>query len=140
MFMEAKTLEKQYNSILLIDDNEIDLFIAESIVKSTAFAKRVYKECSGVNALNFLKSLTNEQDLPEIIFLDINMPVMDGFEFLKAFEALPAAIRKKPKIIMLSSSLVREEREKAMKFPSVIKYISKPLQLEDILDLEVSKV
>ena len=69
----------------------------------------------------------DENTLPEVVFLDLNMPVKDGFVFLNDFEALSDTVKKKCKIVVLSSSISPEDINKASTNPYVIKYVNKPL-------------
>src|SRR5438874_13607589 len=95
----------RYKSALLIDDNEIDNFINERMITSSGFAEKVIVRNSSDNALQFLKEKEHDENaLPEIIFLDLNMPVKDGFVFLNDFETLFDTVKQKCKIVVLSSS------------------------------------
>jgi len=118
----------RYKNALLIDDNEIDNFINERMITSSGFAGKVIVKNSSDSALQFLKD--NQHDLillPEVIFLDLNMPVKDGFVFLIDFESLAEPARQKCKIVVLSSSISPEDINKASTNPYVIKYVNKPL-------------
>ena len=118
----------RYKNALLIDDNEIDNFINERMITSSGFAEKVIVKNSADNALQFLKDHENDTTaLPEIIFLDLNMPVKDGFVFLNDFDALSDAAKNKCKIVVLSSSISPEDINKASTNPYVIKYVNKPL-------------
>ncbi len=118
----------RYKNALLIDDNEIDNFINERMITSSGFAEKVIVKNSADNALQFLKEHQNDANtLPEIIFLDLNMPVKDGFVFLNDFEALSDTAKNKCKIVVLSSSISPEDINKASTNPYVIKYVNKPL-------------
>jgi CheY-like chemotaxis protein len=117
----------KYNNILLIDDNEIDNFINERIIATSYFAKNIIVKKSAQDALEFLKETDNEKDLPEIIFLDLNMPVMDGFGFLEEFDKLDEKIKKQSKVIVLSSSISPDDIDRASTNPYVFKYLNKPL-------------
>ncbi|MEX0967327.1 MAG: response regulator [Bacteroidia bacterium] len=121
----------KYDNVLLIDDNEIDNFINERIITTSDFADHVVVESSGNSALDYLKrTLEKEQDLPRIIFLDLNMPVMDGFGFLdeydKLFQKYPR-MKDETKVIVLSSSISPADLDRASKSPYVYKYLNKPL-------------
>src|SRR5688500_13011764 len=97
--------KSKYKFTLLIDDNEIDNYINKQIIKTTNFSEEIIVHQAATEALDFLKSLLEKKaNLPDIIFLDIMMPVMDGFEFLQEFEKLSGQIGDKCKVIMLSSS------------------------------------
>ena len=125
-----KTDEKSYkfDRVLLIDDNDIDNFINERMITTNYFSKAVVVKNSGENALEYLKqNQDNGSELPQLIFLDLNMPVMDGFAFLAEYEKLPATVRDKCKIIVLSSSISPEDINRASTNPLVVKYVNKPL-------------
>ena len=78
-----------YKRVMLVDDNEIDNIINEKIIEANSFADSILVFQTGQEALDYLKdNQNNEKDLPEIVFLDINMPIMDGFQFLEDFEKL----------------------------------------------------
>ena len=123
----------RYRKVLLIDDNEIDNFINERMITSSHFSKEVIVKNSADAALDFLKTLTDSSDFPEIIFLDLNMPVKDGFGFLSEFELLPEGIRNSSKIVVLSSSISPDDINKASTNSHVFKYVNKPLS-EKYLD------
>lgn len=118
----------RYKNALLIDDNEIDNFINERMITSSGFAEKVIVKNSADNALQYLKDHQDNVDLlPEVIFLDLNMPVKDGFVFLSDFESLSEVAKGKCKIVVLSSSISPEDINKASTNPYVLKYVNKPL-------------
>ena len=118
----------RYKKALLIDDNEIDNFINERMITSSGFAEKVIVKNSSDNAIQFLKEHQNDaESLPEVIFLDLNMPVKNGFVFLNDFEELADITKQKCKIVVLSSSISPEDINKASINPYVIKYVNKPL-------------
>ena len=122
-----KTNQARYRKVLLIDDNEIDNFINERMITSSQFANLVEVKNSADAALEYLKSLSGVDDFPEVIFLDLNMPVKDGFGFLSEFELLSEALRSSSRIIVLSSSISPADINKASTNPHVFKYVNKPL-------------
>ena len=117
----------KYNNILLIDDNEIDNFINERIISTSSFAKNIVVKKSAPEALDYLKQINDKSQLPEIIFLDLNMPVMDGFGFLNEFAGLNDEVKKHSKVIVLSSSISPDDIDRASTNPYVYKYLNKPL-------------
>ena len=124
------------NEILLIDDNYIDNFINKKILTREKIAETITVKLSPLEALEYLASKTDK--FPELIFLDIKMPQMDGFEFLDAFEKLSEVQKEKCRIIMLSSSHNMEDIETAKKNPYVLEYLIKPLdssKLNTLLEL-----
>ena len=120
--------KSKYKFTLLIDDNEIDNYINKQIIKTTNFSEEIIVHQSAQEGLEFLKSLLDKKaDLPDIIFLDIMMPVMDGFEFLLEFEKLSGQIKDKCKVIMLSSSESFKDLNRANSNKFVYKFLNKPL-------------
>ena len=118
----------RFKRVLLVDDNDIDNFINERIITSSFFSEKVEVKTSAQAALDFLKkNATNADVLPQVIFLDLNMPVMDGFAFLTEFDKMPDNVKKSCKVIVLSSSISPEDINKASTNPFVVKYLNKPL-------------
>ena len=97
----------KFERVLLIDDNDIDNFINERMITTNHFSKSVVVKNSAESALQYLRELPSDINaLPQVIFLDLNMPVMDGFGFLAEYEKLSETIRKNCKVIVLSSSIL----------------------------------
>lgn len=133
----AKKLSYKYKSVMLIDDNDIDNFINKKMIKSSFFSENVYSHTSVTSALEFFKNLSAVQNIPEElipshIFLDINMPVLDGFHFLQEFQNLPYSFIPKIKIIMLTTSLNPSDLEKSKTYKNVVSFLYKPLIQADI--------
>ena len=122
---------KKVNCILLIDDNEADnLFHSRTIRKADA-CNHLQVVTSGEEALDYLaKSGTEQFPRPDLIFLDINMPGMNGFEFLEEYAKLDPKVKSKMVVFMLTSSLMPEDSEKAMKTGEVSEFLNKPLTVQ----------
>jgi CheY-like chemotaxis protein len=125
--------------VMLVDDNDTDNFISRRIIEITKFADEVVIKNSGKSALEYLEDhKSNQKKLPDLIFLDINMPIVDGFVFLYEFEKFDYTIKEKCKVIILSSSDNKRDIDKIVNNDHVIKFITKPLT-EIALD-EVSQI
>lgn len=122
-------IQLKYNSVLLLDDNDIDNMVNKKLIENGKFCKEILVHVSARETLNFLKS-QNTEELPDVIFLDIMMPGMDGFAFLEEFEKLPDSIHKKCKVIMLSTSDSFKDLNRANKNKFVRKFLNKPLTEE----------
>ena len=112
-----------YNTCLLIDDNYIDNFVTRRILESGNFAEQVIVRQSPAEAMQSLKEGTIK---PDVIFLDIRMPLMNGFEFLQEYDKLDEDA-KGAKIFMLSSSLDPTDIKRSGENKYITQFIHKPL-------------
>jgi len=139
--MSAKKPATRFKTAMLIDDNEIDNLINQKMLEGTNFAERIYVYTSGKSALEFLKNLQRDKNLdkaliPDVIFLDINMPLLDGFQFLDEFDNLDKQISQKSKIVMLTTSINPTDRERSDNNHNVLAFINKPLNHEYLEDIK----
>lgn len=119
------------NLVALIDDDEIFKFIGSKIIESTNLVNRIKTFSNGEEAIKFLKSNSKSPDLlPEIILLDLNMPIMDGFEFLKKYIMLEPKLGKKITIYVVSSSISPTDIARINQIQAVTDYIVKPITKE----------
>lgn len=126
----------KYKSALLVDDNFIDNMINQKILNNSEFAESIVVKQSCESAMDYLRELINDQqDLPEIIFLDIRMPVKTGFDFLVEFQELQFPNKESIKIVMLSSSLDPSDHKKISEFNNVTDFFGKPLTSESLKDI-----
>lgn len=114
-------------NFLIIDDNEAEHFLYRYTLESFDSNFKINAAYDGKQALDMLDS---SNDMPDVIFLDINMPGMSGFEFLDIYES--KNYESSPPVIMLTSSFHEKEKEKSENYKSVKLYISKPIKEVDI--------
>ena len=137
----AASSEKKYHAVMLVDDNEIDNLINQKMIEASNIADHIFVHSGAKSAIEFLKNIEKLAKgpvslyLPEIIFLDIDMPLMDGFQFLDEFEKMSDSIKANCKVVMLTSSLNPQDMNKAKKNQFVLKYINKPLTQENLKKL-----
>ena len=119
--------------VLLVDDNDTDNFISKRFIELNKFASQIEVKTSGKDALEYLETNQNNLDkLPNLIFLDINMPITDGFVFLYEFEQLNPIIKEKCKVAILSSSKNQRDITRIADNDYVIKHIVKPLTADSL--------
>jgi CheY-like chemotaxis protein len=118
--------------IFLIDDDVLVNFLNLETIKDSYPDINVRSFESATEALESIKQLVNilNSSLPQLILLDINMPVMDGWEFLDEFDQLPQHLLNHCKVIIHTSSIDPRDIEKAKSYPAVIDYITKPLNIQ----------
>jgi CheY-like chemotaxis protein len=120
---------------MLLDDNELDNFINQKIIESNFFATNVYVNTSSKSALEFLNNLSISSTeklniFPEIIFVDLNMPMMDGFQFIENLKVKLPEKSAPLKVVILTSSINPDDRKKATVMGMDITFLNKPLTQE----------
>ncbi|WP_413997693.1 response regulator [Flavobacterium sp. W1B] len=131
--------------ILFIDDDPITLMLCKKTIAKTSFSHEIITAKNGEEALHYYDSLKQDayegraKKLPQFIFLDLNMPVMGGWEFLDCFSSSDYSDYNSTKVVVLSSTIDPEDLEKAKKYPMVIDFLPKPIS-PSMLDYLTKKI
>lgn len=131
-------LKKKLNSILLIDDDDIVHFCNQRLIAQLQITDHVHSELSGAEALQYLaekQSYAPDYQAPDLILLDVNMPGMNGFEFLENYQKLDRPSSDHTRLVMLSSSTLDVDRKRASSFTCITDYYSKPLSLNALTEI-----
>jgi CheY-like chemotaxis protein len=122
----------RYKRVMIIDDSPIDRYIAEKMIKKNAFADDTIAMASAVQALDYLKGIKDQTQLPTLIFLDIRMPEMNGFEFLEEYKKLHDQVKENCIIVMITSSADTNDQRAAEGNAYVRGFVDKPLSREKL--------
>lgn len=131
------------NKLFIIDDDKVTIKICEVVIKNTSFAKEIISFGDGKEAIDYFSNYFDRkkkgesvEDAPELMLLDLNMPIMDGWEFLENFIRKYSDRLPNTKIAILSSSINPEDFIKAQKHEIIIEFIHKPLVVELMEELK----
>ena len=126
-------LHGQYNRIvLLVDDDRISNFISAKAIEQSGLADEIITSISGSEALDIIRQSVGSDRFPGMIFLDINMPEMSGWDFIHEYRKVVNDLHQDRKIVILTSSIHENDRLTSLKYPEVYSFILKPLTMEDI--------
>lgn len=134
--MKLKEPKYKYKHVMIIDDNELDNFINSKIIESSMFSKKIYVNTNGKSGLEFLENLIKtlgddfENIYPEVIFIDLNMPILDGFQLLEAINKINNKTLNKSKLVVLTSSAHPDDNKKTKSINASVIYLNKPLTAE----------
>ena len=122
------------NNILLVDDDEIVNFINKTVISRTVETDTITISRDGLEAIDYLKN-NMDSSIPDLIMLDINMPRMDGWQFLEEYKNIKQDFKKTPVIVMLSSSNNPVEMDKARNSGEIAAFKNKPLTIEKFQEI-----
>jgi two-component system chemotaxis response regulator CheY len=123
-------------TVLSIDDDKVTQILNGIHLKNNKFCTTIIEAYNGKEAIDFFKKLDSGEismeSFPEVIFLDLNMPIMDGWDFLEIFKREFAQFEEKTKIFIISSSINPADVERANNEKSIVAFLAKPLNSENL--------
>ena len=129
-------MKKKLNCILLVDDNEITNYLHQTIIEDADCANHIAIACNGQEAIDFLSSKKDDKyPKPELIFLDINMPIMNGWEFIEEYKNLSEDKRGDIITMMLTTSLNPDDQAKAEEYEEISGFKNKPFSIESLNEI-----
>lgn len=134
-------MENKLNCILLVDDDIATNFINKKIIQKAEIAEQVHVAMNGKEAIDYLcnkgkfEPKENCFPKPELILLDINMPVLDGWDFIDCYRKLDDNYKQNIVIVMLSSSFNPEDKAKADSIPEISEFRQKPMSKGALLEI-----
>ena len=135
--MSQKINAFKYNSVMLIDDNELDLFVSSTLLRLFKFSDKIQTNLCAMTSLDYLKKQVHLNTrgagvFPDVVFVDLNMPKMDGFQFLEEFHGVFPDEANRPKSVVLSSTLSPKDINRISAISKDIMILEKPLNKETI--------
>lgn len=125
----------EINTIFVVDDEENWSYLTKRTLQKSGVGKHIITASNGLEAINELQArVANQESMPELIFLDIKMPVMDGFEFLEEISRSAVLNFDQTKVYIYSSSFHPKDRERASHYP-ISGFITKPLTQEILTEI-----
>ncbi|MEZ4946019.1 MAG: response regulator [Cyclobacteriaceae bacterium] len=122
--------------ICIIDDDDVYQYTMTRALKSDSLVKKILVFSDGEEALDFMiENIASNDNLPDVIFLDVNMPIMDGWQFLEEYIKLKPRVGKQIAIYMVTSSVDPVDVDRAAKFSEISDYLVKPIQPDQIREL-----
>ncbi len=127
---------KKIDTVCIIDDDSLYTMLLKKKLEKMELCRNVQSYPNGENAILTIKqSLSDNGHLPDVILLDINMPIMNGWEFMEEFIKLLPEIEKKISIYISSSSIAIEDKMKASSYHAIQSYLTKPIESETLINI-----
>ena len=127
---------KTVKTLMIIDDDDVFVFLIKKGIEKAQVVEKIIVFDNGMDSINYLKeNFQNPDMLPEIILLDLSMPIMDGWQFLEEYTLLKPKIEKKMLIYLVTSSISPEDLKAAKSINAVSDFIVKPITAEKLLEI-----
>ncbi|MGO4819083.1 response regulator [Flavobacterium sp. W22_SRS_FP1] len=127
--MKTELLQK-FKKVIIIDDDLFEHYVYSRVIVNNNFSEITVAFSLASDALTYLQENHNMSELPQIIFLDLYMPYLSGFEFLEAYNKLPEAVKEKSKVFIVSSTISNEDITRVCNDPNVVSFQQKPITKE----------
>ncbi len=125
------------NNILIIEDDEIAAMLLQYLIEDVLSAQSVVVKENGESAFRYLEDLLIDPDhFPHLIFLDLNMPLISGYEFMQLYAEKFAVHFPDTKLVVLTSSMMRKDQDLSAKYPFVTGFFNKPLSEEQLQQIK----
>lgn len=129
------TLIENTRTVCVIDDDKIYVYGLKKLINIKQLCSNLIEFPNGKEAIDFLANPENINSLPDIIFLDINMPVMDGWDFMESYAKIKPQLGKKIIVYMVSSSINDDDILRAKKISDISDYVIKPVNADKLIEL-----
>ncbi|MDY0090534.1 MAG: response regulator [Flavobacteriaceae bacterium] len=123
-------------NVLIIDNDPIYRSLIQKLILKSNFSEKIFTANDGNESLNYLlKNQNNPGELPDVILLDIEMPVMNGWDFMDIYQSIKNSVAKKITVFLVSSSISPEDRQKALDYEDISGFYSKPITTEILSEI-----
>jgi CheY-like chemotaxis protein len=129
------TIVKSINTVCVVDDDEIYVYGIKKLINLKQLCPNLIEFRNGKDAIEFLMNPKNNDQLPDVIFLDISMPIMDGWDFMESYAKIKPQLSKKITVYMVSSSINDEDIKRAKAIADITDYVVKPVSYDKLLEL-----
>ena len=129
-------MSKKVQRAFIIDDDEVYIYAIKRLIKIQNLCDEVIVFTDGKQAVDYLEEHQNDgTKMPDVIMIDVNMPVLDGWGFIDAFQKMDLNLTNRTKLFMVSSSIDPRDVKKAKEIPLIIKYIFKPITFDELKEV-----
>lgn len=129
-------MDRKIDTVCIVDDDDIYQLTASFEIEKTNLVKNIIFFSNGLKAINYFKTeINNVEKLPDVMFLDLNMPIMDGWQFIEEYTLLKPTIQKLMIIYLVSSSVDQRDMDRAEKISAVYGYMVKPIGRQRLVEV-----